>query len=390
MPGAISGHLLVPDGSRVRRGADVPCDPVVSVSILVVDSGANLAACLESIRSTASGVPSFEVIVSANGAPPEALSRLGGREDIVLIRSSVNLGFGGGHNWASRFARGRYLLLLNDDATVQPGWMESLVRTAERHPRAAAVGSRILYPDGTLQEAGGLIWRDGRSERIGRFLPAGTVELGTVRPVEYCSGCSLLVRRDAWDAVAGFDSAYFPAYYEDADLCFRLRERDFDILYDPGSRVIHLESGSTDPTWRIFVSEINRSVFVRRWEAQLAAHEPAPHPEDLDAAVHRSCDRLDQRPSLLAVTHNVNPELDVVLDGATGFSEHIWLAHPERLDRPALNLLGEHGIALLDGGRRSLGSVLSWGWDRVMELDPQDDLELVEPALGTAGPEAPS
>jgi GT2 family glycosyltransferase len=368
----------------------VPRDPVVSVSILVIDSGENLAACLESIRGTASGALSFEVLVTANGAPPEALARLDGRDDIVLIRSSVNLGFGGGHNWASRFARGRYLLLLNDDATAEPGWMESLVRTAERNPRAAAVGSRVLYPDGTLQEGGALIWGDGSSERVGRSLPAGTVELGTVRPVEYCSACSLLVRRDAWDAVAGFDSEYFPAYYEDADLCFRLRERDFDILYDPGSRVLHLESGSTDPTWRIFVSETNRSVFVRRWEAQLAVHEPAPRPEDLDAAVHRSCRRLDDRPSLLAVARDGNPNLDIILDGVAGFSEHIWLAHPERLDRRALNRLGERGVALLDGGQRSLQSVLSWGWDRVMELDPTGDVDPAEPALGRARPKAPS
>jgi hypothetical protein len=252
------------------------------------------------------------------------------------------------------------------------------------------VGSRILYPDGRLQEAGGLIWRDGRSERLGRFLSADTVELGAIRPVEYCSGCSLLVRRDAWDAVAGFDPEFFPAYYEDADLCFRLRERGFEILCDPGSRVHHLESGSTDPTWRIFLSETNRSLFLRRWERQLADHEPAPPPEEVHAAIHRSCRLLDRRPSLLAVARDVDARLGEVADRSVGFSAHIWLGHPEGLSPAARDQLGDQGIALLDGRQRSLESVLSWGWDRVMGLDPAGGAGLAEPALSMALPEPPS
>ena len=365
---------LQPDGDRVRRGISVPHDPLISISILVVDEGERLLRCLDSIRATASGTIRHEVMVVANGAPPSTAIRLSERDDIVLIRSGVNLGFGGGHNWSARFARGAYLLFLNDDSTVEPGWMESLVNTADSHPGAGAVGSRVLYPDGRLQEAGGIIWRDGTSERIGRFLPAESVEFAAIRPVEYCSGCSLMVRRDAWESLAGFDPEYFPAYYEDADLCFRLRERGFEILYDPGSRIRHLEWGSTDPAWRTFLSERNRSRFLERWSGVLRNHEPAPPREDVDAAIFRSSRRLDLRPALLLV--DLRSPTSLLSDGrgldwvrrqAATMAVHIWLEDPESLSAPLRDLLGEHGVELLDGRSHPLSSVVGWGWDSIVD-----------------------
>lgn len=371
----------------------MPPNPLVSISILVIDDGDHLLACLDSIRANTGGSVPYEVLVVANGAPQSTLLRLRERDDIVLIRSGVNLGFGGGHNWAARFARGAYLLLLNDDSTVETGWMDSLVKTATGHPGAGAVGSRVLYPDGRLQEAGGIIWRDGSSERIGRFLPPGTVEFAAIRPVEYCSGCSLLVRREAWDALGGFAPEYFPAYYEDVDLCFRLRESGFDVLYDPSSRIRHLESGSTDQTWRVFVSETNRARFVDRWKEVLDGHEPAPPPGALDAAIFRSARTLDPRPTLLVVDRQppTTPlteagELGWLHRQAATMAVHVWLEDPASLGPSLADRLGENGIHLLDGRLRPLPEVLGWGWDSVVEPHTKAEDEALTGADGATNP----
>jgi hypothetical protein len=193
-----------------------------------------LIPCLRSLAALA-GTPSHEVVVIANGTPESALATLPGQESLVVVISSLNLGFGGGCNWGARFARGRYLVFLNDDTVVEPDWLRALVEVAEDDPRIGAVGSRLLDPDGTLQEAGSILWSDATTHPVGRGLPPGTPAYDSVRDVDYCSACGLLVRREAWEAAGGFDEAYFPAYREDVDLCLSLRARGYRTVYARGS-----------------------------------------------------------------------------------------------------------------------------------------------------------
>jgi GT2 family glycosyltransferase len=261
---------------RVRRGSRIPESPAVSIIVLVTSDTDRLQRCLASITGAAEGGPVAEVLVLANGTPASALTSLATREDIVLIRSAVNHGFGGGCNWAAGFARGERLVFVNDDAVVTAGWLAALDQAVSGDPGAGVVGSRILLRDGRLQEAGNVIWRDGSTSHLGRTLPAGEPRLLARRDVDYVSFCSAMIRRETWEQVGGFDERYFPAYYEDADLCLAVRQLGWSVLCEPTSVVIHEEGGSTPVRFRHFLSNRNQRLFVSKWGAVLGDFPDRP------------------------------------------------------------------------------------------------------------------
>ena len=254
-----------PQTQRVLRGSRVPSSPAVSIIVLVTDDTARVQRCLESISARSESGPVAEVIVLANGTPANALEPLTSRDDIVLVRSAVNHGFGGGCNWAARFALGRRLVFVNDDAIVTPGWLIALDAAIDDDSRIGVAGSRVLLRDGRLQEAGDVIWRDGSTSHLGRGLPGDDPAMLNRRDVDYVSFCSAMVRRETWDEVGGFDERYFPAYYEDADFCLTARTRGWRVVCEAASVVIHEEGGSTPVPLRHFLSHRNQEIFVSKW-----------------------------------------------------------------------------------------------------------------------------
>lgn len=260
-------------------------EPRVSIVILAYRNAARLRRCLASIQADAGPVP-FETIVVANGASPDVVSVLSEAEGIRTVHSEINLGFSGGCNLGARHAGGELLVLLNDDVEVQRGWLEALVRTAEAHPEAGAIGSRMTFTDGTLHEAGQIVWRDGSTTAVGRGLPGDTRRYRYLRQVDYCSAASLLVRASAWRAVGGMDAGFHPGYCEDVDLCFAIQEAGGRILYEPRSIVCHHEGSSFDSLWRDFLMERNRSRLVAKWAERLARHEPPDRPGAFERALH--------------------------------------------------------------------------------------------------------
>jgi GT2 family glycosyltransferase len=275
--------------SYIRRGVLVPDAPTVSVIMLVMADVTNALRGLDALDA-ASGT-AVETVVVANGTPAAAADLLEARDDIVVVRSRANLGFAGGNNLAAGIARGRYFLLLNDDSVLQAGAVDRLVATAERDPSIGAVGARILSTDGTLQEAGSVLWRDGSAAHVGLGLPPHTDAYSAVRAVDYISANALLVRRDAWEAVGGLDPGYFPAYYEDVDFCLSLNQLGYRVVYEPRALLVHLESQSTSRNFRIFLLLRNRQRLVARWASVLdqclipVAHDD---PGSITAAVERA------------------------------------------------------------------------------------------------------
>jgi len=252
--------------------------PRVSILILTRHDPAMLRACLASIATgTPGGRLAYEIVLVLNGADPGVVDFATRQLDGVrVLHSDVNLGFGGGMNRAARHARGELLLLLNDDVEVEPGWLEPLVETLDAHPEAAAVGSRSLFTDGRVQEAGSVLFSDGSTAPVGRGLPAGSTAWSFVRKVDYCSANSLLVRRTVFDEVGGFDSRYFPAYYEDTDLALAMRTAGYSILYDGRSRIRHLESQSTTTHFKHFLFRRNVEKLREKWRSELAKQLPRP------------------------------------------------------------------------------------------------------------------
>ena len=363
---------LVVDGARTQRGGLVPEAPDVSVIILVLGDTSPLIACLDSLREHLPSSVRVEILVLANGTPLTALGEVQDRDDVVLIRSAVNHGFGGGCNWAARHARAPRLVFLNDDATITSGWLEHLISTLDSAADIAVVGSRVVLGNGRLQEAGSVIWQEGTTSGVGRGDDPDRPQHLVRRSVDYVSFCSAMVRREAWEAAGGFDEGYFPAYYEDADLCLTLHRRGWKIIYEPMSVVHHSESASTRLRFRHFISARNRGLFTQKWRDALATHEPEPSPEGRPAAVRRALRRVGGDRSSLLLIDDCEPDPalgagfgrmhDAVVELSRDFdvsflasyltvpSQLPWLARRREVTRAALGALGVE-LHVGDGAR---------------------------------------
>lgn len=217
----------------------------VSVIIPVYNKWHLTRACINSILATCTHANvSFELILADDGSQDETRRAAEFYPGLRVARTPENVGFLRNCNHAARQARGNYLLLLNNDTLVLPGWLERLYATAEQDPRVAIVGSKLLYPDGTVQEAGGMLFKDASGFSTGRGLVATTPILNVAHEVDYISGASILIRGSFWKAVGGFDERYKNAYCEDSDLAMTARARGMRVVYEPASEVVHLEHQS--------------------------------------------------------------------------------------------------------------------------------------------------
>jgi GT2 family glycosyltransferase len=269
----------------------LPASPTPRVSV-IIPAGAkleHLRSCLQSLAAHGPREIPFETIVVLNAGGAEEL-----REQAPGVRwvgPGVNLGLAGAGNRGRAVARGELLILLHDDAEVQPGWMEALVETADRHPEAGAVGGLVRFPDGRLQNAGMILWQDGTTSPpwIGEPPPASAFD--RPRAVDYCGTSSLLVRAAVWDAVGGLDERFYPAYYVDVDLAMAVRRLGRTVLYQPRSSIRHHQGASGNVRFRVFVTQRNRKLFLEKWGSALATHEPRE--EGSLAAIQRAIARAE-------------------------------------------------------------------------------------------------
>jgi GT2 family glycosyltransferase len=262
--------------------------------------------CLASIAA-APPTTSIEVLVVEDASGDPAVPQLEQVEGLRLIRWPANRGFLRSCNDAAKLAQGELLLFLNNDTELMPDAIDALVRLLDARPDAGMVGSRLLYPDGTLQEAGGIVWRDGSAWNYGKGDDPRKPEYSYVREVDYISGAAIMIPRARWEEMGGFDEAFLPAYCEDSDLAFRLRAAGWKVLFQPRSTVIHHEgvSHGTDTGSGIKAHQVaNTRRLFERWRERLEReHYTAGE------RVMRARDRAADRTVTLVVDHYV-PEPD--------------------------------------------------------------------------------
>ncbi len=248
--------------------------PLLSILIPVYEQHATTFACLKSIATHFPSVAT-EIIIADDASPTPAETALATVHGPRFVRHGSNLGFIRNVNAAALEARGEFLLLLNNDTLVTSRAIDAMIATFGEQHDVGLVGAKLLNRDGSLQEAGGIVWRDGSAWNWGRGEHPLDPRFNYVRDVDYCSGAALLIRREMFASMNGFDEHFLPAYYEDTDLAFRVRERGLRVVYQPHAAIYHVEgvSHGTDPSKGIKAHQaVNEKRFFARWEDALKSH----------------------------------------------------------------------------------------------------------------------
>ncbi len=297
-----------PVANELRGILQVPCaaEPVLSIIIPVYNQWTYTRACLESLVR-ACRTPTYEVILADDHSSDETIDAERLCPGLRVLRSQENLGFLRNCNQAAQRARGQFLVFLNNDTQVREGWLESLYQLMQGDERIAIAGSKLVYPDGTLQEAGGILWNDGSAWNYGRHGDPDASEYNYVKEVDYISGASLMVRRSFWEEAGGFDARFAPAYCEDSDLAFEARRRGYRVMYQPASEVVHFEGQSHGQSLEEGIKQyqvVNGERFVEKW-GQILAAEHFPNGRH----VFLARDRSRAKPHMLYVDHYV-PHFD--------------------------------------------------------------------------------
>lgn len=282
----------------------LPSDPAPDVSVLLVlyNQAELTYQALRSLKFTLD-VPAEVIIVdnASSDATEALLARIDGAR---IVRNAENKHFLRAANQAARMAKGRHLLFFNNDARAMPGAVSHGVRRLDAEPDLGAVGGKIVLLDGTLQEAGNIVWRDGVCAGYGRGADPMSPEFQFRRDVDYVSGAFLMTPKAVFENLEGFDRAFAPAYYEETDYCLRLRASGRRVGYDPAIEIAHFEFGSSSPSAGQALQARNRILFSAK-HAQALARQPDHAARRLKARM-----RDDWSGRLLIIEDQVpNPQL---------------------------------------------------------------------------------
>ncbi|MET0638203.1 MAG: glycosyltransferase [Chitinophagaceae bacterium] len=278
-------------------------EPEVTIIIPVFNGWQLTYRCLRSIRDNTLGV-SYQVVLADDGSTDGTLNAAEMISNLKVIRNETNLGFLRNCNNAASQVKGEYIHFLNNDTQVWPNWLSSLVNLMKADEKIGLAGSKLIYPDGTLQEAGGIIWKDASGWNYGNRQDPDAPEYNYLKDADYISGASILVRTSIWETVGGFDVRYAPAYSEDSDLAFEVRKHGYRVVYQPLSEVIHFEGSSHGSERSRQLQDVNNAKFRDKWK-EVLERDQFPNGRD----VFHARDRSAGRKTMLIIDHYV-PQFD--------------------------------------------------------------------------------
>ena len=218
-----------------------PEKPLVSIIIPVFNQFDYTYNCLKAIYQNSGDSVSYEVIIADDCSTDLTMNIEKYFSNIRVINAQENIGFLKNCNNASKFAKGEILHFLNNDTQVQKNWLLPLLELLRSDDKIGIVGSKLLFENGLLQEAGGILWDDASAWNFGSKNDPVFPEFNYVKEVDYVSGASLMVKKSIWENIGGFDESLAPAYCEDSDICISIRNLGFKVMYQPASVVIHFE-----------------------------------------------------------------------------------------------------------------------------------------------------
>lgn len=246
--------------------------PLVTIIIPVYNQFGYTYNCLKSILQN-SGIVEYEIIIG-DDCSTDATQKIDQIvKNITVARTSHNMRFLGNCNNAAKLAKGSYILFLNNDTEVQKNWLQPLVDLMKKDSSIGMVGSKLVYSDGTLQEAGGIIWGDGHAWNYGNGQMADKPEFNYVKEVDYISGAAIMIRSRLWEEIGGFDDYFAPAYCEDSDLAFEVRKHGYKVVYQPLSVVVHFEGKSNGTDVKSGVKKYqteNSRKLAEKWKDEFA------------------------------------------------------------------------------------------------------------------------
>ena len=276
--------------------------PQVSIIIPVYNQFDYTYHCIQSIVKN-SGDITYEIIIAddcSTDITKEIEKAICG---IQVIRNSQNLRFLRNCNNAANYAKGEYILFLNNDTQVQENWLAPLVELIERDKTIGMVGSKLVYPDGRLQEAGGILWKDGSAWNYGNRSDPDLPEFNYVKDVDYISGAAIMISKSLWNEIGGFDERFVPAYCEDSDLAFEVRKHGYRTVYQPLSVVVHFEgvsNGTDTSSGQKAYQVVNSQKFYEKWK-DILQNEHFENAQN----VFQARDRSRNKQTVLVIDHYV-------------------------------------------------------------------------------------
>jgi GT2 family glycosyltransferase len=337
--------------------------PLVSIIVVTFNRAELSLMCFESIALSVQ-LP-YELVVIDNDSRDETSQLLDQIEGAQVLRNPTNKGFLLAVNQAVTRCRGELVLLLHNDAQILPGAVESAVQTLQSEPDAGAVGARIIMLNGSLQEAGGIIWSDGSVEHYGRGGDPFAPEHLFKRSVDFSSGAFLLTRKSTFERLGRFQTCYEPAYYEDVDYCARLGRHGLRVVYDPQAAILHHEYASSQNLEttrqlqrrnRMKFRELHPSVVDAAYERKAETMVPA-HAKDTWRGHVLYIDNHPPLPQLGAGFPRANQLIKALTE--SGFFVTVFTTNPEGFDWREIYAQLSRTVEVITGrGKRQLAAFL--------------------------------